>query len=808
MSQSSGATPELLAPAGGMDSLRAAVANGSDAVYLGLDRFNARRGAENFSLDSLEEACRFAHLRGTSVYLTLNVVILPDEMDDAVELVAQAWGRGIDAVIVQDLGLLRCLRHVLPQVRIHASTQLNTHSSAALEVLAGLGVSRVTLAREVSTGRIGRIVQAGVERDVEVESFVHGALCVCYSGQCLMSSLIGGRSANRGRCAQPCRLPYELLGPDDEVLADVGDYLLSPKDLAGIAVLPRLIDSGVAALKIEGRVKSAEYVALVTGVYRSALDRAASAPESFEVRDGEWRVLSEAFSRGFSSAYLVGERGTDMMSHRRPNNRGVPVGRITESDGVSAVIDITTDLSQDDTIEVWTSRGRFAQRVGEITAAGVRMVTASAPSRIRIEFAEPVGAGDRVFRVRNAALSAAAERTYADESAPVIPVSVAVEARIGEPLAVRIVDGQGRMGHAEGGIVEAARTKPLTVDEVVEHVGRFGGTPYRPESWDVTISPGAGMGFSALHAVRRDAVGDYERGVLGPWLDRHDVSPRAELPPLARRANRSRERDVELVAAVSDLEAADIALEAGVDRVIVPTWALTAGAGPVDGVTPYLSRIATDSQVEAACAVAASYGTACAGNLGYFAALNGTGRALEAHWSLNACNAHAVATLSSLGAALVWLSPELERGALARLLPATDTRTGVALAGRQELMVTEHCVLMAQGACDRVCERCPRRAVPTQLRDRKGYLFPVMTDPTGRSHIYNAVPLDVSQDLADLMAMGVRSFRLDLESESAHHVRAMVRAARSAVDGATRGRAVGRIVEGRSTTGHLHRGVD
>ena len=222
---------ELLAPAGGPDALRAAVRNGADAVYLGTTELNARRSAENFRLDTLREACDYAHLRGAKVYLTANVVVLQDEMKPALEMVARAWEAGVDAVIVQDLGLMACIQRSLPEVRIHASTQIDAHNSATVAVLQGLGVSRITLARELSVPEIQDLASSS---GVELESFVHGSLCFSHSGQCLMSSLIGGRSANRGQCAQPCRLPYDLAGPGGVIAEVPGRYLLSPKDLCGI----------------------------------------------------------------------------------------------------------------------------------------------------------------------------------------------------------------------------------------------------------------------------------------------------------------------------------------------------------------------------------------------------------------------------------------------------------------------------------------------------------------------------------------------------------------------------------------------
>ncbi|TLM77122.1 MAG: U32 family peptidase, partial [Actinobacteria bacterium] len=436
--------PELLAPAGGVDALRAAVNNGADAVYLGMRELNARRGAENFDAGSLADACRYAHLRGARVYLTANVLVRDDELGAALALVAEAWAVGVDAVIVQDLGLLAEVRRALPELRVHASTQIGAHNTATVRALAALGAARVTLARELTVAEVAVLAAHGVE----VESFVHGALCFAYSGQCLLSSVVGGRSANRGLCAQPCRLPYALLDPSGATAAEA--HLLSTRDLCGLEALPRLIAAGVAALKIEGRMKSPEYVALVTGVYRAALDRAAADPDAFEVLPAEEAVLAEAFSRGFSTAYLDGIRDDRMMSVKRPNNRGVPVGRIVSASGAEAVIAFDRAVESADTIEVWTGSGRFAQRLSEVAVGGVPARSVPAGSRATVRIEGRAGKGDRVVRVANAALLDAARRTFADGApASLVPADVAVTLRIGEPLRVALT-ARGVTGEASG----------------------------------------------------------------------------------------------------------------------------------------------------------------------------------------------------------------------------------------------------------------------------------------------------------------------------------------------------------------------
>jgi len=804
MPVSSQPTPELLAPSGGVEALRAAVAGGADAVYLGIDKLNARRGAENFTLETLADACRFAHLREVRVYLTANVVVLPSEIAEALEMIDSAWAVGVDAVILQDLGLIRAVREALPHVRIHASTQLNAHSSDSVKVLGSRGASRVTLARETSADEIASLVAAGRAVGVEVESFVHGAICVCYSGQCLLSSLIGARSANRGLCAQPCRLPYELTDEAGKPLDTAGVHLLSPRDLAGITVLPRLIESGVAALKIEGRMKSAEYVALVTGVYRAALDRAATQGEAYEARAGELSVLEEAFSRGFTEAYLRGERGNDMMSYRRPNNRGVLVGRVTKVEGRTVTIAFDTQVDAEDTVEVWTSRGRFAQPVGKLAHGGATHSSAPAGVSAAIQVAQSVSVGDRVFRVRNAALTAAAARTFADPSGTArAPLDVSVRLIIGEPLKVEVTDSTGRRGAAVGPIVESAKTRAVSADEVAEHVGRFGGTAFSPGSWDIALSPGAGIGFSALHGARREAIEAYEHVVLGPWSGREEYSP--TLPYLPR-PYRQVEPAPRLVASVSDLPTARACLQAGCESAHVPVEAL--GDGPVPrGVVPLLPRICHDREVETCLSRVSEGVRVVAGTLGLIDAARQRGASVEAHWSLNALNPYSVSELAEIGASFVWLSPELSSRQVSEVAKASPVPVGIAVAGRQEVMVTEHCVLMSEGECGERCDSCKRRKGWRFLRDRKGYSFPVRTDAAGRTHIYNAVPLDLTHALPEVLATGVAALRLDLETERANTAAAIVARVRQAMQDALAGREVAPQDRSRVTAGHFFRGV-
>jgi len=800
--------PELLAPAGGPDAFRAAINNGADAVYLGLGSLNARRGAENFTSQTLADACRYAHIRDSRVYLTANVLVLPDEMAGALELVDQAWVSGIDAVIVQDLGLLRVLRKVMPHVRVHASTQMNAHNTPTVAELGRLGVSRVTLARETSVEEIARFVS---DTDVEIESFVHGALCMCYSGQCLLSSLIGARSANRGMCAQPCRLAYDLIDKSGRALATQGGHLLSPKDLAGITLLPQLVHAGVAALKIEGRMKSPEYVALVTGVYREALDRAVASADAFVVRDGEQRVLEEAFSRGFTQSYLLGERGNAMMSYRRPNNRGVSIGRVAAVSGDTATIALETQVEAEDTIEFWTGRGRFAQRVGELEYASALHASAPAGTRATVRVRETVRAGDRVFRVANASLLAAARRTFsAKASGPPVPLVFKVRLLLGQPLRIEVCDASGRCGHAEGPVVDKARTKSVTVEDVMEHVGRLGSTPFTAASWDVELSPGVGLGFSQLHAVRREALDSYENRILHRWTIRkrsHPRLPRSDARSSRRSTSARRHARSLLAAAFEDPARAPLAMRAGADEAHVPVYALGHHGSVEPGFTPVLPRILHDRETARATRFLEEGGRVVVANLGMARTARDAGARVEAHWALNTMNPWTAAALADIGADLIWLSPELSGRQIATIADGTQVTLGVAVYGRQEVMVTEHCILMSEGECHQQCATCPRRAEVRFLKDKKGYRFPVVTDPTGRSHLYNAVPLDLVGSIPELLEAGVRAFRLDFTIESGDEVERVTEQVRRVLDTAQTGDVSAEPVVQPATTGHYFRGV-
>jgi putative protease len=836
--------PELLAPAGDREALLAALSAGADAVYLGAAAFNARRNAENFSAEGLAEACTLAHLAHRRVYLTLNTMIKPTEMQAALRLAHEAWELGVDALIVSDLGLIARLSRELPTCRLHASTQMNLHSTEALRAAATLGLSRVTLARELSLEELATIAAAGAACGVEVEVFAHGALCVCSSGQCLFSSMVGGRSANRGMCAQPCRLPYQLIDVSTgQVVPSPGEHLLSTADLATVDILPKLTASGIASLKIEGRMKSAVYVATVVQRYREALDRAASgaAGAASDAPSGAQRAgysesaatpggdLDEVFSRGFTTAYLTGERGNAMMSYRRPNNRGVLVGRVTAIRDGLVQIQTNRPLSRGDVLEIRTGRGQAIVELDEFE---------SEASSVRLRVPAPVGRGDRVFRVRNAQLlnrtaEVAGKAAFAGNRG-LVRLKARVRLRLGQPLELgfatveqglatveqgagatveqglaTVEQGAGASVCVTGPIVEKARSRPMSEADVREHIGRVGGTPFSIVSWDVALDEGVGLGFSVLHALRAEALDMLSEELLRPWHKRTDSAggtrsastDAAALAPAHKGAPR-------IGALVSTESAAKVALEAGAAYVYLNALderpdAKRAAGGTLSKVDAcFLPAISHDRDLTGIKPSTALI----ANNLAQIALAQKGEVPFEAGPALGICNRDALDLLARMGATQAWLSPELSHSDIARLSPTASLSLALVIVGQQELMVTEHCLLMAQGPCDQRCASCKRRQVAHLLQDRKGYRFPVSTDRFGRGHLYNAVPLDLVPSMPKLVAAGISTLVVDGTLMDNATLKAEVRRAVRALTLAVHKNDSLPKREG-CTTGHFYRGV-
>jgi U32 family peptidase len=541
--------PELLAPAGDWECARAAVENGADAIYFGLERFNARMRAKNITQADLPALMAFLHQRGVRGYVTFNTLVFTSELADAEDYLRTIIASGVDAAIVQDVGIARLIRTLSPDFPIHCSTQMTITSAAGIEFARELGAQLVVLARENSLKEIAAIQAAqggetwsgdtdpdGGDRrprpaPLLLEVFVHGALCVAYSGQCLTSEALGGRSANRGECAQACRLPYDLIADGHKV--ELGDrkYLLSPQDLASVEVLPDLMRAGVASLKIEGRLKSPEYVASITRVYRQALDaiceienpkqRAPSAacatsptsPLSSEMSRRTRYELQMAFSRGLYTGWFRGTDNQALVHGRFGTKRGVLLGDVARVDGESVQLRLVAPLKPGDGVVFDAGRpedGEEGGRVYQVESHGRETVLRFGHGDIDFR---RVQAGQRVWKTSDPALERELRATYAgDQIRFQRPIALEVHGRVGVPLTVIANDGEGHVVQVESAVpLGTAEKQPLTVARLREQLGRLGGTPFKLGAFQSRLEGDVMLPVSELNRLRREAVAALDR---------------------------------------------------------------------------------------------------------------------------------------------------------------------------------------------------------------------------------------------------------------------------------------------------------
>ncbi|MBI4862128.1 MAG: U32 family peptidase, partial [Candidatus Riflebacteria bacterium] len=520
--------PELLAPAGDWDALRAAVSNGADAVYFGLPNFSARQRATNFSLEELPEVFEHLHAHNVRGYVAFNTLLFPDELPDAATYVRALAGAGADAVIVQDLGLARLVRWMVPALPIHASTQTTQTDPHGIELLRGLGVQRTILARELSIAQIGRIAR---HTDMELEVFVHGALCVSYSGQCLASEALWGRSANRGLCAQPCRLPYELVV--DGRPRDPGDraYLWSMPDLCAWDRVPELVKLGVVGLKIEGRLKSAEYVAAATRVYRAALD-AALEGRPFDLGREERQQLVQSFSRGFTHGFLDGPDHQATLHARFARHLGVQAGTVAGRTGNGVLVRLDPCLARSgaplkagDGVVFADGRLHQDQQGGRIYAIDPHPAGDGSGEVVEVKFRASdvdlasIPDGVEVRRTDDPGLRRELKRSFSrDVVARRTPLTMRVIAVAGRPLTLSAVDDTGLVATATwDGPLAPSRQHPLTTQLLREQLGRLGTTPFVLA--DLGLEGLEGPAAAVEVMVPKSVLNDLRRTVVDTLMD-------------------------------------------------------------------------------------------------------------------------------------------------------------------------------------------------------------------------------------------------------------------------------------------------
>ena len=505
--------PELLSPVGDFECLKAAVQNGANSVYLGASQFNARYSAENFDNNSIIDAILYAKSRGVSVFLVLNILITNDEFNDAYKLAKEAYENGVDALIIQDLGLASAIHENFPDFPLHASTQMTVHNLDGVKFLESLGFKRVVLSRELSLNEIEYICK---NTSVEIEVFIHGALCVSYSGQCLFSSLIGGRSGNRGKCAGTCRLPFNLINNNEETLNS--GYLLSTKDLCGLEYLPELIRAGATSFKIEGRMKTPEYVATVTRIYRKYINKVLN-NEPYKIEEHDMRDLLIVFNRGnFSNGFLNNEGNKSLIFKEKPNHLGIYMGTITKINSNRGYIELNTktEVSIGDQISLDYKGKSSSYNVSELMIRNINQKTVKANSYITIGRVKgDILIGQKVYLTQSKELKELSINSYTNVENKHTNLGCNITIKSNTPISITIKILSGNYSNLKTDIItdivaEQAQNAPLTKEKLIQQFTKTNNTVYRFENFNINLDENLFLPISQINEIRRKAIDEID----------------------------------------------------------------------------------------------------------------------------------------------------------------------------------------------------------------------------------------------------------------------------------------------------------
>lgn len=815
--------------------MRAAVANGADAVYLGAERFNARDEGAQLTLDEVAIACRIAHARGARIYLTLNTLVKPAELSDALLFLGEAIDRGVDAAIVQDIGIVRLIRKIYPGFEIHGSTQMTVHDAAGAEVMHRLGVERVVLARENTLEDI-RAIRSAVP-ELGLETFVHGALCISYSGQCYMSGMISERSANRGSCAQSCRKDYVLKDADSNEILDSG-YLISARDLGAYASIPEIADAGVGCLKIEGRKKKPEYVAVVTRNYRETLDKVAAGEDATLPGDAQ-QDLVQIFSRGFTPGMYQGRAGREYVTRSHPDNRGMLLGTVIGSERGEIIVETTLPVVAGDGLAFEPPRGTNAKTAG-FTVEGVRTISIGDTTRLAIRTSVYVPTGWTVIRSFDMRLMAGARDSFANVLVPPSGVRRALDVRVfgspGSALKAVFSSGDDTVTARSNVALAKADKRALDAKQFREQFGRLGGTSFALGNLDLAgLADGLFLPVSELNHVRQTAVEELEQRLqwrhdaAGDERSVHvaravaDVSPREMSPIQVARET----EDFTLVAETFDFGDAIAAAAAGATEICFDPF-LRHPAPPAarlrdlgtrllgDGVAlrlrlPSIVRPTERKNLAKWLALGLPMSS---GHLGLVAELASQGHDVVADYAVNCFNQHAASEIFGMGASRIVLSVELTTDEMLALSKPWQGRGFDAVVyGRPEGMTIEHCVLSAAfnrepTTCRDLCVRDHTNVV---LTDPAGYSFSVATDSACRNRLLHSRPLEASEFIPRLWHGGLRNYRMlfnvrgDRVAELVSGYRSLLESLRD--DRGACGVQPRQVVGGAFTRGHFTRAV-
>ena len=759
---------ELLAPAGTMENFMAALESGADAIYLGGKVFNARAHAANFGIDELREAVRLAHILDVSVYVTVNILIGDTELKDLEQYIKDLDSIGVDAIIVQDLAVAEIAKRVAPNIHLHGSTQMTAATLDAVRFYESLGFTRVVLARELSLKEIQHICK---HCKAEIEVFVHGALCVCYSGQCLMSSFIGGRSGNRGACAQPCRLPYELLDSKGEsVLPKHEAYLLSPKDLNYSEHMNELVAAGVTSFKVEGRMKKVSYVRQVIGTYREILDEAS-------IHENQRKALASGFNRGFSTAYLEDTVGRQMMTVVAPNHQGKPIGESYTKKG-EVYLSLTEPIEQGSLVKILQSNGSVTYYTVDDEW------TCVSDTLYKGRPAEGLAVGQLYLASTPKNTKSRGLQEFTRKYDMSVYLSVGSNGETNYTELTAILDSGLSVTVTNEYVPAIANKVPTSLEKVTEQLSRLGNTLFRLSY--VVIPDGSYMWpASVLNALRRDAVTALETALITHHVESWQALQVTGDVDYDFKAQHELSYDTcpMISARVDEIEGVKAAISGGAQKIVFggdrlsrTPYALSIYDEVVrlcaqsDVICTFATpRVVKDDEVEAykhtleaivqahpdSISIHVPQALLWLRELGY------TG-AIEADTGLNIFNTPTLHFWEQLHISCVNPSQELTLKQITELAKHSHVPIETMIHGYTEMMISEYCAIASfVGTGSKV--NCPMPCVKESysLKDRKGEIFPIRTDPYCRMHIMNSHEMDMRAYVPMLLQKGISILRID-----------------------------------------------
>lgn len=731
---------ELLCPVGNKEMLYQAIHNGADAVYLSGINYGARRFANNFTDEELVSAIKYSHLYGVKVYVTVNTLIYESELDDVLKYIEFLYLNGADAVIMQDIGLISITRKIFPKLEIHASTQCHNHNEEIIKLWKSLGVKRVVFAREMSLDDINNI-----NVDIEKEAFVYGALCVCYSGCCLFSSLNGGRSGNRGECVGSCRLPYKLV-KNNEVLKVEGDYILSTKEINTLDHIKELMKSDITSFKIEGRMKSPSYVGYVTRMFRILIDKYYR-NEELKLSNEEIFNLKKLFNREFSSGYLFNSR--DVMNIKTPNHQGVEIGRVIDSNKDKIKIKLTEDINQNDGIRFKSiDKGMMVNRLYNTKNLLVSSITKGNICILDNKF--NVRKGDIVLKTIDSKLISKLENIEEKR----IEVSMKVKCILGKVLELTITDGINNVT-VYGDIVESAINREITNDDIIKQLSKLGNTPFKLKNIDIIKDDNIFVNIKALNEIRRDAV----EKLINLRENRNIEVIKNTYIDSTKKVDKS--RDIYLNVLVRNEEQLLVCLKNNINTIYVTDYELYKKYKDNNNIYYRLDRVMNNYPIYKDERLLVTE----LGSVNKYYKDN----TIITDYYLNITNHHSINLLNSYNVKRNTLSVELDDYKIKDIVKYSNN-IELIIYGRLELMVMKYCPLKK---CLGYCNNCKNSNDKFYLEDKLGNRYP-MTRNNCITHIMHHEVLDKIDNINTYMDMGINNYRLELFDEDKYQVQELI----------------------------------